>query len=343
MARPKKQIFTPGVIEDPRPQEAKDKDYKHEELATATPFVWKEVPQAEWRQYTIFSQDGSGSCLTQATGKAIGIERKLKSGKFVFYSPRFIYIQRTNTGPGMYLVEALNIPCKAGIPVEQLLPSQNLSEAQMNDASDRNEFVDLEALVSKADKFITMTIPDIDAIANIVEPNGKPVVITVRFAMDEWNQQVPTINPNANANLYHGIVVTQATLYNGKKCLIIDDSWGTGYGIGGKRIVSEDWFKANRVTGAGYFTKFAQQGGVTKPIHTFTRQLAFGLKADTEVMALQQCLNFLGYFPDVQAFTGNYFGLTQSAVKTFQTNYGIQGTGVVGPITMAKLNSIFTK
>jgi hypothetical protein len=241
------------------------------------------------------------------------------------------------------LVEALNIPCKAGIPVEQLLPSQNLSEAQMNDASDRNEFVDLEALVSKADKFITMTIPDIDAIANIVEPNGKPVIITVRFAMDEWNQEIPTIIPNSNANLYHGIVVTQATLYGGKKCLIIDDSWGTGYGIGGKRVVSEEWFKAGRVTGAGYFTKFAQQGQPVKPVHTFTRNLQFGLKADTEVMALQQCLNFLGYFPDAQTFTGNYFGLTIASVKTFQTNYGIQATGVVGPVTMAKLNSIFTK
>lgn len=342
MARPKKQIFTPGVIEDPRPQTDKDKDYKHEELATVTPFEWKEIPKTDWRQYPIFNQDGSGSCVAQAIAKAIGIERLLKSGKFVFYSPRWIYTLRSSTGIGMWLVDALGIPCKVGAPVEQILPSQNLSEVKMNDTSDVNDFVKAEALISKTDKFITAN-PDIETIASLIEPTGNPVIIITNFAMDEWNQEVPTINPNANPTLWHGICAVQATLYNGKKAIIIDDSWGTGYGIGGKRIITEDWFKENRITGAGYFTQFAQQGGAVKPIHIFTRQLAFGLKADTEVMALQQCLNFLGYFPYVQTFTGNFAGLTQAAVKTFQTNYGIQGTGVVGPITMAKLNSIFTK
>lgn len=334
--------FMSGVVEDPRTEEQKQKDYRHEEIATSfPPFNWVEVPQSQWRQYPIFNQDGSGSCVAQAIAKACGIERKLKSGAFVFQSPRFVYVNRANkTTEGMWLADALSIPCKLGIPVEQILLSQNLSEQLMNVASDINDFVLAEALTSKEAQFITLPI-NIDAIASVVEPNGKPVVITAQFSMDEWNQQVPTINPNEKPTLGHGICVTQATLYNGKKALIIDDSWGTGYGIGGKRIVTEDWFTANRITGAGYFTTFANQGGAVKPIYTFTKQLAYGLMNDPDVKALQQCLNYLGIFPDVQAPTGNFLGITMAAVKLYQTTNGLAVTGIVDQATIISLNAIF--
>jgi hypothetical protein len=335
--------FTPGIVPDPRSQAEKDKDYRHEELALAGPFTWVEKAKSTWRQYPMFVQDGSGSCLAQAVAKALGIERLLKSGRFVFYTPRWIYTLRANLSMiGMYLVDAMGIPCKVGIPTEQLMPSQNLSEAKMNDISDVTDYVRAEALISKTEKFITVT-PNIDTIASIIEPNGKPVVLTTKFAMEEWNQEVPTVNPAADPTLGHGICAVEATLYNGQKALIIDDSWGTGYGIGGKRIITEAWFKANRVTGAGYFTQFANAGSAEKPIHTFTKQLQSGLKVDPEVVWLQKCLNYLGYFPDVQEFTGNFYGLTTAAVKTFQANYGISNTGIVGPITMAKLNELFSK
>jgi len=340
MPRITKKTFQSGVIEDPRAEELKQKDYKHEELAAVTPFEWKEVPKADWRQYPIFNQDGSGSCVAQSIAKALGIERLIKSGKFVFYSPRWIYTLRSNTGAGMWLVDALGIPCKVGAPVEQIMPSQNLSEIKMNDKSDVNDFVKAEALISKTDKFITAN-PDIETIASLIEPTGNPVIIITNFAMDEWNQEVPTINPNANPTLWHGVCAVQATLYNGKKAIIIDDSWGTGYGIGGKRIITEDWFKAGRVTSAGYFTTFATQGQEIKPVHTFTRQLSYGLKIDPEVVALQKCLNYLHLFPDRDYFTGNYYGITMAGVKLFQTTYGLPATGKADQATINKLNELF--
>jgi len=334
-------IFTPGVIDDPRTEEQKKNDYKHEELAEAGIFNWVEIPQSQWRQYPIFNQDGSGSCVAQAVAKAAGIERKLKSGIFVAQSPRFIYVKRsTGTGPGMYLVDAMNIVCKQGIPVEQLLPSQNLSEQDMNNVSDINDFVSQQALDSKEDKFITIT-PNIDTIAGIIEPTGKPVVITVKFSMDEWNQPCPTINPTEVPTLGHGIVCKQATLYNGKKALIIDDSWGTGYGINGERIITEDWFTAGRVTSAGYFTAFATQNASQRPNYRFNSTLNYGLMNNADVKALQACLNFLGMFPDVQIPTGNYLGITIAAVKLYQTSKGLPATGTVDVATLAQLNLDF--
>jgi hypothetical protein len=343
MARPKKQTFMAGVVEDPRPDAEKQRDYRHEELATAAPFNWTEVPEAQWRQYPIFNQDGSGSCVAQATAKALGIERKLKSGQFVQYSARDIYTRRnTKPTPGMYLVDALNIVYKNGCTVEQLMASQLLGEQAMNDDSDRNDFDVLVALNSKESQFVTVT-PDIDTIASIIEPTGKPVVITVRFSMDEWNQQVPTLNPAEQPTLGHGICCVQATLWQGKKALIIDDSWGTGYGIGGKRVITQDWFTAGRITAAGYFTTFQTQNAPSKPIYQFNSTLAYGLTVNADVKALQSCLNFLGMFPDAQSFTGNYYGITMAAVKLYQTSKGIPATGQVDAATLHALNQDFAQ
>jgi peptidoglycan hydrolase-like protein with peptidoglycan-binding domain len=41
-------------------------------------------------------------------------------------------------------------------------------------------------------------------------------------------------------------------------------------------------------------------------------------------------------------FTGNFFGMTLKAVKNFKTFYGISPVlGIVGPLTIAKLNELF--
>jgi hypothetical protein len=64
--------------------------------------------------------------------------------------------------------------------------------------------------------------------------------------------------------------------------------------------------------------KFAEDINDTK--HVFSYDLHFGIKSD-EVKKLQQKLQKLGYFPKGQECTGNYFGLTQSAVYTFQLDY----------------------
>lgn len=82
----------------------------------------------------------------------------------------------------------------------------------------------------------------------------------------------------------------------------------------------------------------------------FNNELKFGAENPIEdVKALQiglfleECL----YDPEwptrelIQKF-GGYFGEnTREAVKKFQKKYGIPQTGVVGPITIAKLNSLF--
>jgi hypothetical protein len=340
-----KKILRSGIIEDPRPEEQKQLDYRHEELAEAGAPVWQEVSQDKWRQYPIFNQDSSYSCLGQAIAKAAGIEQFLKTGKFVDYSAKDVYRQRINLGPGMYGGDGLNIVKNKGITLEQLIISQNLSESKMNDDSDATAFTAQVALDSKMKNYLTMGTPDIDKINTIVEPKGKPVAITLRFTMQEWNQPVPQVDPKATPDLGHGVCVTQAILYQGKKALLIDDSWGVGFGIVGKRIITEEWFKAGRVTWAGYFTEFSTENALDRPNYAFNRDLNYGLTANEDVKNLQKCLNYIKMFPDTinnqAGFTGNFYGITLAGVKLFQTTYKLPATGKVDQATRLKLNELF--
>ena len=72
--------------------------------------------------------------------------------------------------------------------------------------------------------------------------------------------------------------------------------------------------------------------------------LRIGVEAES-VRVLQEYLNYISrYIPEIPSVnpTG-YFGTrTQEAVVAFQNNYGIQPSGVVGPITWAGITSLYS-
>jgi peptidoglycan hydrolase-like protein with peptidoglycan-binding domain len=77
------------------------------------------------------------------------------------------------------------------------------------------------------------------------------------------------------------------------------------------------------------------------PFHyTFTAQLDLNATG-AEVIALQNALKTDGEFPLTIQSTGFFGTITQTAVKAFQTKYGIEAVGRVGPETLQKLNSLF--
>jgi peptidoglycan hydrolase-like protein with peptidoglycan-binding domain len=69
---------------------------------------------------------------------------------------------------------------------------------------------------------------------------------------------------------------------------------------------------------------------------SFTSALQVGSSGD-QVTLLQTLLIKLGYFSG--GITGYYGSMTKAAVVTYQTSHGISPTGMVGPKTMASLNS----
>jgi len=333
-----------GLIEDPRSDEEKDNDYRAEEITFSfSPIEWKQKQESEWSKFPIFYQDGSGSCVAQAVTKALGIENYIEEGKFVHYSARDIYTRRANyPGRGMWFHDGMKIGHKIGATFEQLMPSQGLNESVMNAAEDRTPLTEIAGKIGRGGNYVTLPV-NIDAIASVIEHQKKGVVIGVRFGPKEWNRDVPKVLGDSRKS-GHGVCATNAILYNRKKALIIEDSWGKTSGMSGRRIVTQDWFDAKKIVYAGYF-KFLKNDGILdgqKPQHTFKKDLYYGLVKDPEVVMLQRCLAYLKFFPSNVDFTGNFYSITRTAVKAFQSANDIDPVkGFVGPITRAKLNQLF--
>lgn len=343
-----------GVIEDPRPLIEKVKDYKAEELYEFVPFDWKEKPESEWHKFPIFNQNKSSSCVGQAIAKTLGIENFLEEGKFNWHSAKDIYLQRRNyPAKGMWFQDGFKIGHKVGACFEQQMLSQHLNEETMNLKEIRTYSMTSVAKMLRGGSYLILP-KDIDKVASIIEPKGKPVLIGVRFGPNEWSKDVPMIL-GTDKSYGHAIVGTNATLWKGKKkAIVIEDSWGPNTGIKGRRILTEEWFTSGRVTYVGYFNPLSNEkkGIEVKPMWRFDTNLRYGMIKDNEVKKLQECLAYLKMFPSgIIDYTGNFFGITLEAVRLFQetykkeistiVKYSITATGFVGPGTRGQLNQLF--
>lgn len=91
-------------------------------------------------------------------------------------------------------------------------------------------------------------------------------------------------------------------------------------------------------TGSTTTLKTVNSNGTSNPILTTTLRLG---AVSSDVTKLQKMLVSLGYLSTIPS--GNFLSKTESAVKAFQTAYGISpASGIVGPMTREKLNSMCT-
>lgn len=79
--------------------------------------------------------------------------------------------------------------------------------------------------------------------------------------------------------------------------------------------------------------------GVMQAHAAYLRQLDIGARG-ADVTELQTYLAATPAFYPQGLITGYFGSMTASAVARFQTNYGIAPVGRVGPVTIAKLNSL---
>lgn len=322
-------FIQPGLILDPRTIEEKAKDFTHEELALAISLKWgRGLENAP--NYSQRDQDGSGSCVGQATAKA---EEVLK--KYIA-SAHPIYARRKNfPSPGMWLQDAGEILKKQGTTSELLDPSQKMDEGQMN----------LSVVVDTPNKepfYITVTnFKNIDEIATAIEIYGHCIVSVGIGANGEWTEK-PVYNGTEPVS-YHAICATwYFTDENGKKCLRIDESWGIDNP--GHRILTEEYWKV-RGTGAMYF--IPDDG---KPHYKFSTPLVFGFMVNNDVKWLQEILKYEGLFPKSILSTGNYLQITAKAVLAFQKKYQVAPNSELDPLqgrrvgskTIAKLNELYS-
>src|SRR3990167_3121536 len=102
-----------GLNLDERSEEEKAKDYKQQEiLASAQPVIWQE---REPREFPVFNQGFTFTCVANAVAKLLGISLWLKDKTFAVFSRSHIYQRRSNKpSAGMNGGDAFNI-AKQGV------------------------------------------------------------------------------------------------------------------------------------------------------------------------------------------------------------------------------------
>lgn len=306
-----------GALIDQRGVVEANKDYKLLEIvAKLDPVNWTEKQEVDWRQFPIFNQDGSGSCVAQTCAKLLGINYWLREKNYVHFSATHIYQRRSNKPQaGMFGINALDILTR-GTTLEVLVPSQNMTDEQM-DSTIVEPYKTEVGAIFKTENYIIDPAGDIDTIASIIQKTGKGVMVWFGFDLNEW-QNVPEIK-NTNLNLYapttarHSVTAVDFTMYNGKKALIIEDSWGINFGFQGQRVITEDFFKARNYFSA-HLMNFKFDTPVVKK-YKFERTYERG---NTDAQYLQTFLKEQGYFPNNVEITGYYGSITASAVLKWQ-------------------------
>lgn len=316
-----------GIADDPRSEEKKAEDYAHEDLAMGEIVLnWVDENAKIIKTYPIQNQDGSLSCVAQAVAKLLAIHEVREGREYKQLCPKIPYDFRANyPDGGMWLPNALSIACKIGACIEEMLPCDMKDEAFMNDKSLIREEMINDALNYRGLYYFEIKSRSIDEIAKVNE-QGYGVLLGFRFDYNEW-VDVPFVDPNSKMSLGHGVAETDYYLHEQEKSCNIDDSWGPGYGKGGRRTITETFLNA-RCFYAGYITSL--------PNYIFTKTLRYGSKG-LDVKMLQTKLNTQGFILKVD---GNFGKMTKLAVEHFQTNHGLKSDGIVGAKTNAELNKI---
>lgn len=343
-----------GACIDNRTEENKLKDYKFDEFVSSpAPVDWKEKPASSWRKFPIFDQGNSGSCVAQTMAKLMGIMYWLKEKVYVHFSATHIYQRRSNKPEGGMAGDDVFKIAQQGVTLEELVPSQKMSDSEM-DSVTIPEYKKRVGEVFKIKNWLWVQPKNIETVASIIQQTGKGVMVWYYFKHDEWDKDPSVKYPNLE--LYgsdtsrHSVSAVDFTLYKGKKAIVVDDSWGPSAGNGaGQRVIDEDFFSARNFYVAYpinfVFEDQTQNEAVDKPKYKFTKTLRFSSAVkygDADVIALQNCMKYLGFFPKNVESTGYFGAATKNAAIAFQKSRGLVADGIIGPKSIEILNSIFS-
>ena len=343
--------FQNGAAIDTRPKEKKLKDFFfHEVVAAANPVNWVEKPQDKWRRFLDQNQDGSGSCVMQTVRKLGGVQMFLKEGKYVEMSAGFYQLRSNKPASGMLGVEAFDIWKNNGLPLEVLVESDRMSDAEM-DAIAIEQYEKDIAKIFAIGGHVGIANGDFETVASVIQTTGKGVMVWFYFTSEEWSRAVPAIlNPTLTieSGLRHSVAAVDFFLYEGKKYILIEDS--SPFGGFTYHLISEEFFKARN-----WFARYAMAfkfetpaPTVEKPTHIFVTPMEFG-QTSTEIAALQNILKYEGLFPSNSASSGYYGAISARGVLAFQKKHSVAPVEEldalagrrVGAKTISKLNEIY--
>ena len=226
------QTIQNGVIKDPRPAEAKAKDFLH--TAGSVPIVWQPIDPTKIVLTSQRFQNGSYSCVFQSLASAL---EKL-TGRVISATPYFWRKNYPDTGA--YLQDGGDIFYNRFTTTEALSVSQNQTEAQMNQLKQLTTFLGITGYRQPA-------IQDIDLIAEAIEGFGQCVVTYNSNAQEYFYQQDTPKYLGGDVTFGHAICGQAYGIINGVKTIVCRDSSRQS----GITYITEDFHK-NRNSGALY-------------------------------------------------------------------------------------------
>ncbi len=325
---------------------------QHIEISGAfQPAVWVEKKPEDFITYPKRNQNGQSTCSMYTLAKLLAIDELSENGQWRELSPRSVYPYVVIPGGGSNSLEGARLSCKQGMTLEFLLPTDGLTEDQVQKADGYNKDAKQVAFVYAPQSVMECTV-DFETIASILQGFAqqgikKGVGVTVIGSNNgTWLSLYPKPPIPGSVLWYHKVTVTDFGLINGKKYLSIDNSWGTTPGRAGQQFLGEEYQPSMY---GGIYTLNQpddwQTYGIShaeKPSHQWSVTLAVG-SSGPDVTALQQALQSLGMFPvsSVVKPTGAFYGVTRQSLMTFQASFGIPVTGIVDEVTRIMLNGIF--
>lgn len=343
--------FGKGAADRPEDWYKVDSPTYSEISGAFSPVVWKEKKFSDFVTYPKRNQGTTLSCTCYTQAKLLSIDEFSENGKWRELSPHGLYPFVVFEGGGASGVEVARSAAKYGMTLEHLYPSDGLTEEEMRKSEGLLVDAKQVGLIYKSDMPVEC-LTDFDTIASILDGyqkkgKRKGVAVTIIGRNNgTWISPFPTPPTKTDTDLwFHRVPVVDFGLIKGKKYLAIDNSWGEEVGNKGQQYLGEEFLPF--LYGGLYTLNIPdnwQENIVapTPPKYVWSLDLQVG-SSGKDVLLLQQALQSLGMFPvaSVVGATGNFGGITKQAVILFQQAFGISATGVVGPKTREKLNSLF--
>jgi hypothetical protein len=341
MTDPNVPNFNPGGVKD----RIDLRDYQWKEVGFGSaPFDWDkgfDIESELLQKIPVKDQNGSFSCGGQAWATYASVLEASFTGTLEERSAKYIYAQTYAPAGGSYGRDNADLFVKQGVSRETLVPSYEKglppSEAFMTRGQDITEEARIDAKSDKSFSYANVT-PNIDSVAQAIRDNNGLILGVDGQNNGTWTSSFP--KPPSTTEWRHWIYAGKAKVIDGTKYIGALNSWGDQVGDGGWQWLSQDFFP-NAIFGA-WTHVYSPMVPIPHFQHKFAQDLKSG-DSGPEVIALQTALKLDGEFPTAVPCTGYFGTVTLAAVKKFQTKYKISPVfGFVGPLTRAKLNSLFS-
>lgn len=293
-----------GVLDDPRSDEEKARDYSAEEVlptAAENPFTGTKITShilADENQY------GVGACVTHSVGNVLESVGEPRPSHMLMYRTRSNY-----PAEGCYPHEIVHRYSKVKTPVWEDFPTPaNFTEAEANKLHVHPMFLRETEI-----PYFATPIGDTKKMAQVVN-SGTSLTVTIFAIVPEWARSMVTIIDKMlgllGATVRHQVTVLENGAYSdasGNWFTIIDSAWFGGLRI---RYVSEDFMQKRMYHPAYFYKPVSKEPRPTKK--TPTGICEYGQRND-HVLALQR---WLCMAPEYQ--TGYYGVITSKKVLAWQ-------------------------